>query len=118
MSLIIDVFRLKALEIIIYRLLGEDAPKFVELSSEHKTKIFVCSMDEVLQYCEQTVNCFVTERGVHRLNQCFRVQKKGGNRKLAKIGKDDLQHGVNKFLVKMTPSVLVSKLNPIAVLDY
>ena len=117
-KLITEEFRLKAVEIIEYCLLGEDTPELLVLSSEDETKIRLYAMDEILHYCKQTLDVTVTPRGVLRLNQCFGIQKKGGNGKHEKYAKDDLRHGGNNIQVKMKPSVLVSNISPITVLAY
>ncbi|MCY4307924.1 MAG: hypothetical protein OXC57_06580 [Rhodobacteraceae bacterium] len=108
----------KAFEIIKYSLLGDDEPElFVLIKSDSKI-ISIFQMEELLRYLEQSINVQVTPRGVLMLNECFSIQKKGGNGKHDKYSKHDLRHGGNNIQVKMKTGLILKKLNRITAISY
>jgi len=52
------------------------------------------------------------------LNECFSIQKKGGNGKHDKYSKHDLRHGGNNIQVKMKTGLILKKLNRITAISY
>jgi len=75
-------------------------------------------MEELLRYLEQSINVQVTPRRVLMLNECFSIQKKGGNGKHDKYSKHDLRHGGNNIQVKMKTGLILKKLNRITAISY
>ena len=115
---IVEEINPKAFEIIKHSLLGDDEPElFVLIKSDSKT-ISIYQMEELFRYLEQSINVRVTPKGVLMLNECFTIQKKGGNGKHVKYPKHDLRHGGNNIQVKMKTGLLSEKLNPIAAINY
>ena len=117
-NMIIQEIQPKALEIIRYSLLGEDLPKlFVLIKSDEKI-IWIYKMEHLLDYLKSSIDVKVTSRGILELNECFTIQKKGGNGQHEKFEKEDLRHGGNNIQVKMKTGLLSSRLNPISTLRY
>ena len=107
-----------AYKIIRHSLLGEDSPKlFVLIKSDDKI-IWIYKMDDLLKYLEDSIDVCITRGGVIKLNECFSIQKKGGNGEHKKYSKTDLRHGGNNVQIKMKSGLLSSKLKPIATLEY
>lgn len=78
---IVGEIKPKAFEIIKHSLLGDDQPElFVLIKSDSKI-ISIFKMEELFRYLEQSINVKVTPKGVLMLNECFSIQKKGGNGK-------------------------------------
>lgn len=115
---IVEEIKPKAFEIIKHSLLGDDQPElFVLIKSDSKI-ISIFKMEELFRYLEQSINVKVTPKGVLMLNECFSIQKKGGNGKHVNYPKHDLRHGGNNIQVKMKTGLLLEKLNPITTICY
>ena len=108
----------KAFEIIKYSLFGDDEPELFVLVKSDSKIISIFQMEELLRYLEQSINVQVTPRGVLMLNECFSIQKKGGNGKHDKYSKHDLRHGGNNIQVKMKTGLILKKLNRITAISY
>ena len=117
-GLIVAEIRPKAYDIIRNSLLGQDSPKLFALLKSDDRIIWLYKMDDLLTYLNSSIDVLVTPRGVLMLNECFSIQKKGGNGKHAKYPKYDLRHGGNNIQVKMKSGMLASKLTPITTLYY
>ena len=115
-NIVVTEIRPKAYEIIRYSLLGEDSPELFVLLKSDESIIWIYKMDDLLTYLHNSIDVMVTPRGVLMLNECFSIQKKGGNGKREKYPKDDLRHGGNNIQVKMKTGMLASKLTPITTL--
>ncbi len=117
-DMVVDEIRPKAYQIIRHSLLGDDSPKlFVLIKSDDKV-IWIYKMEELLKYLENSIDVEVTPKGVLMLNECFSIQRKGGNGKHERYTKRELQHGGNNMQVKMKTGLLSSKLTPITTIYY
>ncbi len=117
-DLVINEIKPKAFDIVQYSLLGEDSPELFALIKRDDQIIWIYRMDELLDYLRNSIDVKVTSRGVLMLNECFSIQKKGGNGNHEKHAKDDLRHGGNNLQIKMKCKLLSSRLTPITTIKY
>lgn len=117
-EMVVNEIKPKAFEIIRFSLLGEDAPQLFVLLKSDDQIIRIYKMEDVLEYLNRSIDVKVTSRGVIMLNECFSLQKKGGNGRNVKYLKDDIRHGGNDIQVKVKTGLLASKVSPIINLQY
>lgn len=117
-EMIIRELKPKAYDIVRISLLGEDSPQLFVLLKTDEQIIRIYKMDDVLDYLHNSIKVKVTSRGVLMLNECFSIQKKGGNGKHEKYSKLDIRHGGNNVQVKVKTGLLASKVLPITSLSY